>query len=259
MKRIYIFDLDNTLRASKFKKILPQTIKLIKEISNNPDYILGLATGRGPSKMHVLGELEKCFKYKILVNGAIILEDDHLLDETFINPLDIDFVIKDAEQKGFSVGMVGYNEEALTKYDEHVEYAIGGFQKEMPVINNQYHHQHKVYQLWVFNKDSNLLDELVEKYSNFTPYHWHYGGVDLVYPYVSKDQAVKKLIKKYPDHQLIAVGDGHNDLEMIKMADVGILMENSRWFESAKGNFDYQGPHVDNDELYDFFKKHNLI
>ncbi len=51
MKRIYFFDVDNTIRSNKEQKIFPQTLKLLEHLSKNPDYILGFATGRGPAKM----------------------------------------------------------------------------------------------------------------------------------------------------------------------------------------------------------------
>ncbi len=259
MKRVYIFDVDNTLRSSKYQKVLPQTVKLIEELSKNPDYVLGLATGRGPSKMYVLDGLSKYFKYKILVNGAVILENDEILFEDPIDADDVDFVVKDTLSKGFSMGMVGFKQEAVTLFDDHVEYALKGYTSTRPILDPKFHLKEHVYQLWVFHRDQEILNDLVKNYKNFTPYLWHYGGVDLVYPRISKESAVQKLMEKYQGYQLITIGDGHNDIEMIRMADIGILMDNSRWKDEAEDAADLIAPHVEDDKLYDFFKENNLL
>lgn len=259
MKRVYVFDLDNTIRSSKLGKILPGTKKLIQELSAHKDNVLVLATGRGFSKIDVLEGLDIYFKYKILVNGALVLEDDQIMSEITIHNDDIDQVILDMQKNDIAIGMVGYHEEVVTRYDEHVKMAVGSFHRKYPEVDPNYHLSHHVYQLWVFHPDQSLIDQLVSKYHQFVPFHWHYGGIDLVYPHVSKDQALKEVLKKYPGYQVIAVGDGHNDLGMIKLADIGILLENSRWFDEAEGLYDLRGPHVDSDQLYNFFKENNLL
>ena len=53
------------------------------------------------------------------------------------------------------------------------------------------------------------------------------------------------------------MGDGHNDLEMIKNANIGIAMENTTCLE-LKIVADYIAPLIDNDEMFDFFKKLKL-
>lgn len=258
MKRIYFFDVDNTIRSNKDQKIFPQTLKLLKELSLNPDYILGFATGRGPSKIYVVNDIKDYFKYKILVNGAVILEDDQLFYELPIDTKDVDDVVKDTLRKGFSMGMVGYDLEAVTFFDEHVSYALKGYTTTKPIFDPEFHLKHHVYQLWIFHSDTNKLMNLAKQYTQFTPYLWHYGGVDLVYPHVSKDAAIKEIMRKYPDYQLITVGDGHNDIEMIKLGDIGIAMGNSGW-EDVKAAATLVAPSIEEDKMYDFFKENGLL
>ncbi|VEU82679.1 HAD family hydrolase [Acholeplasma hippikon] len=259
MKRLYIFDIDNTLRSSKQQKVLSQTIKLIKEIASNPDYVLGLATGRGPAKINVLNDLLPYFKYKVLVNGGVILENNKIIFDDPIDKRDIDKVAQDTMNRGFSMGMVGYDEEAITFVDEHVSYAFKGYDTNKPKVDADFYLNHKVYQLWVFNKDQQVLLDLAKSYTNFKPYLWHYGGIDLVYPRVSKEHAVSIIKQKYPEHELICVGDGHNDFGMIRLADKGVIMGNSRWLDEIKEEATFIAPHIEDDKLYDFFKENNLI
>lgn len=259
MKRIYIFDVDNTLRSSKQQKILPQTIKLIKKLAQNKNYILGIATGRGPAKIDVIDEIEQYFTFKILVNGAVILKDNKLFYDFPIDFEDLKYIVNDTMKKGLSLGMVGYDEEAVTVFDEHVSYAMKGYRDKLPKIDPNFYLNNKIYQLWLFNKEQTILDEIVKAYPKFKTYYWHYGGVDLVYPEVSKETAVKKIKDMYPDYELICIGDGHNDFGMLRLANIGIIMNNSRWINDIKDECKYIAPHIENDALYDFFESNKLL
>ena len=259
MKRVYVFDVDNTLRSTKQQKVLPQTVKLIETLRKQKDYILVLATGRGPSKMDVMDEFSHLFDYKIMVNGAVIVKNDEIIYEDPIDPEDIKMVVEDTKKRGISMGMVGFHHEAVSLIDEHIEYALKGYTTVRPTIDPIFYLKEHVYQLWVFHKDSNELEKIAKSYPQFQHFFWHYGGVDLVYPRVSKDNAVKVVMKNFPGYELICVGDGQNDLEMIRHADIGILMGNSRWQEDSKDIEKLRAPHVEEDKLFDFFKENNLL
>jgi len=259
MKKLFVFDLDNTLRSTNLKAILPNARKLIYHIANHPDYILALATGRGVAKLDVLGDLDGCFKYKILVNGALTLEDNKVIDDAHIPKEIVAQIISKAQKRGIALGMVGMYEEVVTKIDENIKDAFQNFVDKKPLEKPGFYEDNNVYQLWVYHKDEKLIGQEIQKNYDLDIFHWHAGGIDIVSKGVSKANALKKLMKKYPDYEVIAFGDGHNDIDMMGLAHIGIIMENSRWIKEAHGKYQLIGPHVDSDALYAFLKKHNII
>lgn len=258
MKRIYFFDVDNTIHSHKQQIIMPQTKKLLEELAKNPDYILAYATGRGPAKLYVLDQIKHLFTFGITVNGAVVTKKGERIFEKTISFEDVDHLVKDTMKRGLSMGMVGFKQEAVTFFDDHVNYALKGYTKMRPIVDPNFHFQNAVYQLWIFKSDQEELLEVVKSYPQFQTFLWHAGGIDLIYPDVSKDQAIKNIVKDYPDYQVICVGDGQNDIEMIKMADIGVAMGNTG-YQALKDAASYVAPHIEEDRLYDFFKEKNLI
>lgn len=89
-------------------------------------------------------------------------------------------------------------------------------------------------------------------------YFWEGGYVDLMYQKVDKSYGIKQIKKLYPNHQLICMGDGPNDFEMLKLADISITMGNTK-IQELKSIANLVSPHIDEDLIYDFFKQARLI
>lgn len=253
MKKIVFFDLDNTIHSTKNKVIPTETIKLLKDLSSKPNVELGLATGRSPSKVFLLGDLIKLFKYKVYLNGAVAYDCNQLVYDNPIDINEIEKVITYSDIHDVTVGFVALDKEYITKQNEDVDYGMKDFNDILPIINEKIYLEQPIYQLWLFSKDKEDLEN-VSKLTNLNSYSWHHGGADLVDSKTNKAIAIKKLLKDKKDYQLIAVGDGHNDIEMIKLADIGIAMGNTG-FSELKEKADYIAPHIDDNQLYSFFDK----
>lgn len=257
MKKIIFFDLDNTLHSTKKKVIHPQTLQLLEELSANPDVILGLATGRGPSKVHLLGNLLDLFTYKVYINGAIAYKNDTLVYDNPIKIEAIETVLKLAKANDVSIGFVARDGEYLTVKNEDIDFGMKDFQHDFPPIDPDAYKKIPVYQMWLFSQDKKAVEK-VSSQVNLNCYPWHHGGADLVNKDTNKVHAIEKLLENETDYLLVTVGDGHNDIKMIEHADVGIAMGNSG-FAELKEKADHVAPHIDDDQLYNFFKEINLI
>lgn len=258
MKQIIIFDLDNTLNSTKQNKVLPQTKKLIKELASKPNTVLGLATGRPPSKVYLDADFLKYFTYRIYINGAIVYKNDNLIYENPIEPLKVKRIMEKCSNIKGVIGFVGLNKEYVSNYDVAVDLSVKKITEVLPLIYNDLYKDEKIYQLWVF---TNYKEELIPKLTKTTKlrqYTWHSGGFDLVDPKTNKANAIKEILKNETNYQLITVGDGHNDIDMIEMADIGIAMGNSG-FNELKEKADLVAPNIEDDQLYDFFKKIKLL
>lgn len=255
MKRIFIFDVDNTLIDSKLGKIPLNTIKLIKELSKKEDVILGLATGRGPGNIEPLTPILNYFKVLILGNGSYVSYQDKTLFDQPFKSSDLVKVLKSADKYNITIGATGTKTSALLKLTTNI-YRL---RKEELVINHDFLKNEKIYQLWGASKSEKDLLDFANSLNFLNYYNWTIGGIDLVYPNVSKKSGVIKILNYLnSSYQLIAIGDGHNDLELIEMADIGIAMSNTKFPDLIK-KAHLVAPHVGDDELYSFFKINNLI
>jgi Cof subfamily protein (haloacid dehalogenase superfamily) len=258
MKTIVFFDVDNTMYNNTTGKIPDQTKKLLIELSVKKDLFLGLATGRGITKLHIIDDVLPLFTYKVLLNGAIVMKGDDIIYERPIDQQDVIDVLKVIEQSSFNVGMVGADDEAVNADNETVQNGMTLLRGIYPKVDPSFYLNHKIYQFWMFSNQEQALIELAKKLPQFKLYPWHHGGADFVYPDINKAYGIQKALEHEKPYRLICVGDGANDIQMIEIADVGIAMDNTRFLE-LKEKADHVAPHIMDDQLYDFFKSLNLV
>lgn len=258
MKKVIFFDVDNTIYNNTLGLIPEQTKKLIFELSKKEDVVLGLATGRGLSKLSIIEPILSCFTYKVLVNGGVVMKKDDIIYDAPIEKKDVEEVIKVATKEKLSVGMVGLYDDAVNIWDEKVEKGMTLLRGVAPKVDKDFYLKHPIYQLWLFGDHESTLLKMGERIPKFKSYPWHYGGADFTYAHINKSYGIKKVLEYEKDYQLICVGDGANDVMMIEMADIGIAMNNTR-FPELKEKANHIAPHIMDDQLYTFFKSIHLI
>jgi len=258
MKTLIFFDVDNTLYNNKLGLIPNQTKKLIVELSKNNDVVLGLATGRSLKKLEIINDFLHYFKYKVLINGSVIFQNNEMIYHEPIKTQDILEVIQYTSQNHLNIGMCALEDEAVNFWDHRVEMGMKHLRGIAPKVDPLFYEKYSIYQLWVFADNEQIYDHLTSHLPKFLAYPWHVGGADFLYKHINKAYGIQKIIEKEAFDQIICIGDGANDVQMIEMADIGIAMGNSR-FDELKEKADHVAPHIMDDQLYDFFKKVNLI
>ena len=87
--------------------------------------------------------------------------------------------------------------------------------------------------------------------------NWN-DGFELVAPNVSKWSAIKSLIRAFriSPNEVVAIGDGPNDIEMLRHAGTGVAMGNAS--EEVKAAADFITGHHDHDGLAEFVERYLL-
>ncbi|WP_160718651.1 HAD family hydrolase [Bacillus sp. USDA818B3_A] len=87
--------------------------------------------------------------------------------------------------------------------------------------------------------------------------NWH-DGFEMVAPDVSKWSAIKSLLHSYrlSPNEVVAIGDGPNDVEMLRSAGTGVAMGNAS--EEVKAAADFITGHHEEDGLAEFIERYLL-
>ncbi|MFU8793268.1 MAG: HAD family hydrolase [Acholeplasmataceae bacterium] len=258
MKRIIFFDLDQTIFNNDLGIIPPQTEKLLITLSKTPDVILGLATGRSMPMLQMIEKYLHLFEYLVLVNGGVVYHRSEKLFDYPIDPQALKVLIDDAIESDIILGMVNDQDEAITHHDDRVSYQHTGLKGFFPSVNPLLYQSKSIYQVWLIAHQKSDLIAFEKRHPSWLMYYWRKGGADMIYGMVSKGRSISHLLKDLAYDQLICVGDGENDVEMIEVADIGIAMGNSI-SSILKEKADLIAPHIEADQLYEFFEKNELI
>lgn len=246
--KLLVLDLDGTLTNTK-KEITPNTLQTLTEAQEQGIKIV-LASGRPTYGVAPLAEklqLDKYEGYILSYNGGEIInwKTKELMYKNLLDHAILPYLYKCAQQNHFAI--LSYEEEyVLTEYpdDEYVikEARLNGM-KIKKVENFLAAIKHPIAKCLIVGEPNRLAvlekemhEHLKDQMGVFRsePYF-----LELVPKGIDKAQSLAVLLKEInmTKEEMIAVGDGFNDLSMIKFAGLGVAMANAQ--DVVKENADY--------------------
>lgn len=262
MIKAAFFDVDGTLVNFKDRKISDSSKKAIKELRENGIKVF-VASGRALFQIEDLVD----FDGYITVNGCnCFVDEDNKLKEIYRVSLDkddlfslVDYLDKDRFLCSVITSkdiFINYIDDDVKKmYDEN-NIVIPESVNFREYINKNYE---QILQLNIFvdeNKESYLINNVLK---NSKSNRWNPNFADVNSKHGGKEVGVNKIIEYYKIDlsEIIAFGDGGNDIGMIKAAGIGVAMGNAN--DSVKEVADYITDDVDNDGVCKALKHYGLI
>ncbi len=253
MALIFI-DLDGTiLHNGKIASMAKETINLLK--ANN--HIVAIATGRNPNLLYGVDK-ELGIDNLVLANGGCVIYQSEIISEKYIAAETVQKMMNLADQEKFDL-VVEY-------HDKYVSYrkdtsASDDFSEIFNIqkaeLDSTFYPDRNVYAMLIFEDDvvkriKNKFPELQFNKSNRFGYDINPKG-DL------KAEGVRTLVNylQYPEDEVYAIGDGFNDILMLKSVKHGIAMGNA--FPEVKEVAEYVTTDVLNSGVYYAMKHYKLI
>ncbi|MCI6671686.1 MAG: Cof-type HAD-IIB family hydrolase [Prevotella sp.] len=236
--KMLVLDLDGTLTNAK-KEITPRTKAALMQAQERGVRVV-LASGRPTYGIVPLAEELELARYEgfiLAFNGAKIIEysTQEVVFEQTLSPEIVPHLYEAAHQTGMTIlTYQGEGIAATNKEDEYV--AIEAFINKMPVVQyDDFPHQivYPINKCLIVGEPQKLhtLELSIAKEMNgrISVYRSADYFLECVPLNVDKAASLERLINRIDieREEIIACGDGHNDLSMIAYAGLGVAMENA--------------------------------
>ena len=239
--RLIISDIDGTILDNQHQ--VDPELKYIIPLLNREQIPFVLASARSPLGMEPIArELGLGDNPLVCYNGALVIEGDPQAYETIIeHPLDKKEIrtfleLVKAEFPSVSINLYSGKDWIADRLDKwvQIEAAITG---EQPVIQNillpvldaliPIHKLLLIDEAPVIQKLHDYLQTL--DFSKTAFYLSKDNYMEVTAKHVSKEQALYELAQHYqvPLEEVMTVGDNFNDLPMLRLAGLGVAMDNA--------------------------------
>ena len=249
MKKAVFFDIDNTL-YSHFTDRVPQSaldaLKTLKEHGK----LLYIATSRSILEMeNVPKQVVELMDGIITLGGAKVYEHGQTIITHMIDQTDTHVLVQFINEHGLTARYCGVDDHVndLNQDDADIKSRFEKLYQWVPPVK-PYKWQPLVHVLFYCN-DDRLIGQVATRLNNsqFTILKTSY---EVTGANVTKGHAIEEVMKLhgYRLNESVAFGDSNNDVEMLKMAGIGIAMGNAD--ANIKRVADYTTSHIDEDGIY---------
>ncbi len=251
-------DIDGTMVSFETHRMAESTIRAL-DAARGKGVKLFVATGRPPKVINNLNNYP--FDGLVSMNGSICY--NHNEEPLFKSPLPNNDVklVTDYMKRGAGISAIVITEsdvyitnrdEIMNRTLELVEFPVLPDMSIDDVVN------HDIYQLTVcFDEQQEL--EIMPQIPGCHHTRWHPDFIDINRKGNTKALGIDQIINHYniPLEACMAIGDGGNDIEMLKHVGLGVAMGNAH--DSVKSVADDVTRSVDDDGVWHAFMKHGLI
>jgi Cof subfamily protein (haloacid dehalogenase superfamily) len=260
--KIVFLDVDGTIFSHKTKSIPSSCIEAIKLAKEN-GIIICLATGRNTYLSSQTGLFDIIdFDYFTVCNGTLVHDKNfNLIHSHPINKRCVENLIKVTNENNLNMSYVTIDRVfRVNDNNKLIEQGYGAISIKTPPKKEYEKEDCYMINLFWDKYDKERIDNLFKEsskyafYSSFNDY-----GIDVIPLNYNKSKGIEALLKYLgiKKEEAIAIGDGHNDAEMIKYVGLGIAMGNA--IDKCKKVADYVTTDIDDNGIYNAFKYAGII
>lgn len=257
MIKAIFFDADGTLISHKTKSV-PQSARKAIDVVRSKGIQCFLCTGRHKLELDDLPIKDMVFDGYVCLNGQIILNGDtnFIWGEPFDDSTR-DFMVGLFNGKTIPLLFIEKDRLYLNYVDELVQQVQKRISSPIPVIDT--YHGEAIYMACAYASDIQANALIASLPSTLTTTMWASGGIDIINKTGGKVNGIKKVMEQYgyTIDQIMAIGDGDNDKEMIAYAGIGIAMGNA--LDSVKQLADYITNDIDDDGIWHALDHFHLL
>ena len=254
------FDIDGTLVSFMTHEIPNSTIQALTQAKKNGSRVY-IATGRPPVIITNLGSIAHLIDGYITTNGALCYVGDEFVGCQPIPKEDVLTCVEDAQEKGYSLIVVGRKDVAVLDPKGDVErifhqmLAVKEFDMASPLSEVL---KQDILQLTPFFS-ADYEAELLARLPHCISGRWHPEFTDITANGADKGKGIIAMAKHqgFDLNRTMAFGDGGNDSSMILQAGIGVAMGNA--IDALKQQADYVTTSVDDDGILNALKHFNVI
>lgn len=261
MIKAVFFDIDGTLVSFNTHKIPESTLFALEELRKK-DIKIFISTGRSWGQMQHLNDFPKFDGYITLNGSCCITGEGEIIHQTCIPTDDLERLVEFLKTNNFPIEVVYANQEIMTSSNEVVKRAWANVNMPVPpIIPLDKCNLNEVYQLGAFltSEKQNSL-KITERFMpSCTELRWSPDFFDILPKESCKSAGIDKIIAHYGIklEETMAIGDGGNDIDMIRHAAIGVAMGNAK--DEVKEVADYVTTSVDDNGILNALKALNIL
>lgn len=250
------FDIDGTLISHEEGRVPQSTKNALEQLRKRKIKVI-VATGRHMLELKQLPLNDLKFDGYVILNGQLCLdaEENVIYDEPICRE-GADTMLTVFERMEIPVAVV----EKDRIYVNFVNDLLRKRQKEIssPVPNVDTYKGGNIYQFGIYVNEEEMREIGKElKFCRAT--QWNDAAYDIIAEGAGKQKGIEELLKQYgiSNEEIMAFGDGENDIDMLEFAGVGVAMGNAN--DRVKRHADYVTDCVDQDGVKKALQYYKMI
>lgn len=245
----YFFDMDGTLYNNKFHEVSEKTFKMLNELQRQGHFV-ALCTSRCQTELKNLPSCMRNFQFDCMISdgGALILDrHKEVLEMNCISKATMKTIDSFCKEHSLVYRYSTRNENYFgTPYSKYAHDIYFHLYLNSPIFKP--YENDDVLNLLVFceGQDKEKFRLLIKDLGIVE----FFDCFEIRANQIDKATAVKKIMDFHKFDTTYCFGDGTNDVDMLKMADVGVAMGNA--CDALKEVSDVVIGRVDEDGIYNF-------